>query len=97
MILGVVGNFGLPRSVTNDQLISGGSSSGSAVAVALGIVDFSLGTDTAGSGRVPGAFNGIIGVKPTLGLLSSEGFSPLRPVTILSRSSRAMDLWLTRQ
>jgi len=68
-----VGNFGLPRSVTNDQLISGGSSSGSAVAVVLGIVDFSLGTDTAGSGRVPGAFNGIIGVMPTLGLHSADG------------------------
>ena len=56
--------------------ISGGSSSGSAVAVAAGLVSFSLGTDTAGSGRVPAAFNNIVGLKPTLGLLSTRGVVP---------------------
>ena len=56
--------------------ISGGSSSGSAVAVATGLVSFSLGTDTAGSGRVPAAFNNLIGLKPTLGALSCRGVVP---------------------
>lgn len=56
--------------------ISGGSSSGSAVAVALGLASFSLGTDTAGSGRVPACFNNLVGVKPTRGLLSSSGLVP---------------------
>jgi allophanate hydrolase len=56
--------------------VSGGSSSGSALAVALGQVAFALGTDTAGSGRVPAAFNGLVGVKPTRGLLSTRGVVP---------------------
>ena len=59
--------YGAPRSVFNSDYISGGSSSGSAVAVASGTVGFSLGTDTAGSGRVPAAFNHIVGYKPTKG------------------------------
>lgn len=58
------------------QYISGGSSSGSAVAVALGLASFSLGTDTAGSGRVPAAFNHLVGLKPSRGLLSSSGIVP---------------------
>jgi len=58
------------------EYISGGSSSGSAVAVALGLASFSLGTDTAGSGRVPACFNNLVGVKPTRGLLSSSGLVP---------------------
>jgi allophanate hydrolase len=57
-------------------LISGGSSSGSAVAVAAGLVTFSLGTDTAGSGRVPAAMNGIVGLKPTRGLIPTPGVVP---------------------
>ena len=56
--------------------ISGGSSSGSAVAVAAGLVSFALGTDTAGSGRVPAAFNNIVGLKPTRGFLSAHGVVP---------------------
>ena len=56
--------------------ISGGSSSGSAVAVAAGLVSFALGTDTAGSGRVPAAFNDLVGLKPTTGLLSTRGVVP---------------------
>ncbi|MET8151034.1 allophanate hydrolase [Actinoplanes sp. NPDC049668] len=68
--------YGTPESVFGGGLISGGSSSGSAVAVAAGLVDFSLGTDTAGSGRVPAGLNGIVGVKPTRGLLSTAGVVP---------------------
>ncbi len=58
------------------DFISGGSSSGSAVALALGLVSFSLGTDTAGSGRVPACFNNLVGLKPTLGLLPATGMLP---------------------
>jgi allophanate hydrolase len=68
--------YGTPESVFGGGLISGGSSSGSAVAVAAGLVDFALGTDTAGSGRVPAALNGIVGIKPTRGLLSTLGVVP---------------------
>ena len=76
---GLVGTrtpYGACSSVYHPDYISGGSSSGSAVAVALGMVDFSLGTDTAGSGRVPAAFNNLIGLKPTRGLLSATGVVP---------------------
>jgi allophanate hydrolase len=68
--------YGAPRSVFNADYVSGGSSSGSAVAVASGLVAFSLGTDTAGSGRVPAAFNNIVGIKPTPGLVSAAGVVP---------------------
>lgn len=68
--------WGPCKNAFNKDYISGGSSSGSAVAVALGLVSFSLGTDTAGSGRVPAAFNNIIGVKPSRGLLSNTGVVP---------------------
>jgi allophanate hydrolase len=68
--------YGSPESIFGGGLISGGSSSGSAVAVAGGVVPFALGTDTAGSGRVPAALNGIIGIKPTRGLLSTRGVVP---------------------
>jgi len=61
------------RNAINPALIPGGSSSGSAVAVARGIAAFALGTDTGGSGRVPAACNGIVGVKPTIGLVSTRG------------------------
>lgn len=68
--------YGIPASVFNSAYISGGSSSGSAVVVAGGLVSFSLGTDTAGSGRVPAAFNNIVGLKPTKGLISTRGVVP---------------------
>lgn len=68
--------YGAPASALEPSHISGGSSSGSAVAVAAGLVSFSLGTDTAGSGRVPAAFNNLIGLKPTLGSLSTRGVVP---------------------
>ncbi len=76
---GLVGTrtpYGVCSSVFNPRYISGGSSSGSAVAVAQGLVSFSLGTDTAGSGRVPAMFNNLIGLKPTRGVLSTRGVVP---------------------
>lgn len=68
--------YGICKNALNPDYISGGSSSGSAVAVALNIVSFTLGTDTAGSGRIPAAFNNIVGVKPTRGLISCSGVVP---------------------
>lgn len=68
--------YGACESVYGGDLISGGSSSGSAVAVAAGLVAFALGTDTAGSGRVPAAMNGIVGLKPTRGLVGTSGVVP---------------------
>ncbi|KAF3191787.1 hypothetical protein TWF225_001005 [Orbilia oligospora] len=68
--------YGIPRSVFNKDYISGGSSSGSAVSVGARLVSFSLATDTAGSGRVPALFNGVIGFKPTRGTVSFMGVTP---------------------
>lgn len=68
--------YGAPHAVGHPSRISGGSSSGSAVAVARGDVPLALGTDTAGSGRVPAAFNGIVGFKPSKGLISTAGVLP---------------------
>ncbi len=68
--------YGACRNAFNPEYISGGSSSGSAVAVALGLASFALGTDTAGSGRVPAAFNHLIGHKPSCGALSTRGVVP---------------------
>ncbi len=68
--------YGECRNAFDPHFISGGSSSGSAVSVALGLASFSLGTDTAGSGRVPACFNNLVGVKPSIGLLSSTGLVP---------------------
>ncbi len=68
--------YGIPASTFDADYISGGSSSGSAVAVAAGLVSFALGTDTAGSGRVPAAFNNLVGLKPTKGLISTHGVVP---------------------
>jgi allophanate hydrolase len=75
-LVGVRSPYGAPESVFGGDLVSGGSSSGSAVAVAAGLVAFSLGTDTAGSGRVPAAMNGIVGLKPTRGLVGASGVVP---------------------
>jgi allophanate hydrolase len=68
--------YGAPRSVFNADYVSGGSSSGSAVAVASGLCCFALGTDTAGSGRVPAMFNNLVGIKPTPGLVPNTGVVP---------------------
>ncbi|MGQ3017626.1 allophanate hydrolase [Phenylobacterium sp.] len=76
---GLVGSrtpYGIPGCVFNRDYVSGGSSSGSAVAVGAGLVAFALGTDTAGSGRVPAAFNGLVGLKPTKGRWSTAGLVP---------------------
>lgn len=75
-LVGARSPYGAGRNAFNPDYISGGSSSGSAVSVALGMASFSLGTDTAGSGRVPAAFNNLIGHKPTCGLLSTSGVVP---------------------
>jgi allophanate hydrolase len=75
-LVGTRSPYGAVRNAHDPERISGGSSSGSAVAVALGIVDLALGTDTAGSGRVPAAFNGVVGLKPTRGLVDTTGVVP---------------------
>lgn len=75
-LVGVRSPYGVARNPFNADYIPGGSSSGSAVAVSSGLVSFALGTDTAGSGRVPAGFNNIVGLKPSIGLLSGSGMVP---------------------
>jgi allophanate hydrolase len=75
-LTGVRSPYGACRNSVDSAFISGGSSAGSAVAVAMGLASFALGTDTAGSGRVPAAFNNILGLKPSLGRLSTTGVVP---------------------
>ena len=75
-LVGTRSPYGICANAFDPAFISGGSSSGSAVAVALGLASFSLGTDTAGSGRVPAAFNNLVGYKPTLGTVSIRGVVP---------------------
>ncbi|GAA1641414.1 allophanate hydrolase [Actinoplanes couchii] len=89
-LVGTRSPHGAVRDVRDPSLVSGGSSSGSAVAVALGIADLALGTDTAGSGRVPAAFQGIVGIKPTIGVIPNDGVVPacrtLDCVTVFART-----------
>jgi allophanate hydrolase len=75
-LVGTRSPYGACQNSFNADFISGGSSSGSAVAVATGLASFALGTDTAGSGRVPAAFNNIIGLKPSVGRISTRGVVP---------------------
>src|SRR3954469_3740498 len=75
-LVGVRSPYGIPRNPVRADLIPGGSSSGSAVAVSAGLVPLALGTDTAGSGRVPAMLNNIVGLKPSLGLISTAGVVP---------------------
>jgi allophanate hydrolase len=75
-LVGVRTPYPVPRNALDPALVPGGSSSGSAVAVARGLVSVALGTDTAGSGRVPAALNGIVGFKPSLGVVSTRGVVP---------------------
>ncbi|OYX67286.1 MAG: allophanate hydrolase [Sphingomonadales bacterium 32-64-17] len=75
-LVGTRSPYGVPRNTSNLAYVSGGSSSGSAVAVAAGLVAFALGTDTAGSGRVPAAFNHLVGLKPSKGRWSTQGLVP---------------------
>ncbi|MGJ8644770.1 MAG: allophanate hydrolase [Luteolibacter sp.] len=72
-LVGVRTPYGVPKNGFDEEYLPGGSSCGSAIAVAKGLVAFSLGTDTAGSGRVPAAFNDLIGLKPSLGYISTRG------------------------
>lgn len=90
--------FGALGCVFNREYISGGSSSGSAIAVAAGIVPLGIGTDTAGSGRVPAAFNGLVGFKPTRGRWSTRGLVPAcrsldcaNAFTVTSEDARRVD------
>jgi allophanate hydrolase len=94
---GVRSPYGAPRSVFGRDYCSGGSSSGSSVAVGAGIVPFALGSDTAGSGRIPAAFNNIVGLKPTRGIISASGVVPCNRsidcVSVLAHSVEdAMDV-----
>ncbi len=75
-LVGTRSPYGAVRNAKFPDYVSGGSSSGSGASVALGVVAFSLGTDTAGSGRVPAGLNGIVGLKPTRGLISARGVVP---------------------
>src|SRR5437868_10889594 len=75
-LVGVRSPYGIPVNPIRGDLIPGGSSSGSAVAVSAGLVPLALGTDTAGSGRVPAMLNNIVGLKPSLGLISNAGLVP---------------------
>ncbi len=75
-LVGVRSPYGIPKNAVRSDLVPGGSSSGSAVAVAAGLVPLSLGTDTAGSGRVPAMLNNIVGLKPSLGMISTTGLVP---------------------
>jgi allophanate hydrolase len=99
-LVGTRSPYGVVRDARRPSFVSGGSSSGSAVAVALGIADLALGTDTAGSGRVPAAFQGLVGVKPTRGLVPIAGVVPacrtLDCVTVFARDAVAAQraLWL---
>jgi allophanate hydrolase len=92
---GLVGTrtpYRIPRNVFDRTLVPGGSSSGSACAVAAGIVPFALGTDTAGSGRVPAAFGNIVGLKPTVGSVSARGMVPAcRSIDTISVFARSVD------
>lgn len=94
-LVGVRTPYPVPRNAVAPDRVPGGSSSGSAVAVARGIVALALGTDTAGSGRVPAALNGIVGLKPSLGAVSTRGVVPacrsLDCVSVFARSVE--DAW----
>ncbi len=91
-LVGTRSPYGVPRNVFDPTLVPGGSSSGSACAVAAGIVVFALGTDTAGSGRVPAAFGNIIGLKPTVGSVSARGMVPAcRSIDTISVFARSVD------
>lgn len=95
-LVGTRSPYGAVRDARQPDRISGGSSSGSAVAVALGLVDIAIGTDTAGSGRVPAGLQGIVGIKPTLNVVSTAGMVPAcrswDTATILARDLGTAEL-----
>lgn len=91
-LVGVRTPYPVPRNAVDATLVPGGSSSGSAVAVASDLITFALGTDTAGSGRVPAALNGIVGLKPSTGAISSLGMVPAcRSLDCISVFARSVD------
>jgi allophanate hydrolase len=91
-LVGTRSPYGACGCAFDERYVAGGSSSGSALAVAFGQVSFALGTDTAGSGRVPAAFNGLVGLKPTRGVLSTRGVVPAcRSLDCVSIFARAVD------
>jgi len=94
-LVGTRSPYGAVRNAWRPERISGGSSSGSAVAVALGLVDLGIGTDTAGSGRIPAALQGIVGIKPTPGLIPTTGVVPAAPsydcVSVFARTIGAAE------
>ncbi len=91
-LVGVRSPYGIPRNVFDPLRVPGGSSSGSACAVAAGIVPFALGTDTAGSGRVPAGLGNIVGLKPTIGSISARGMVPAcRSIDTISIFARTVD------
>jgi allophanate hydrolase len=101
-LVGTRSPYGIPRNPFDPRMVPGGSSSGSAVAVAQGLVCFALGTDTAGSGRVPAGFTNTVGLKPTRGVLSAHGLVPacrsLDCVSIFARNvSDAMAVFAVTQ
>jgi len=92
-LVGTRSPYGACHSVDSPAHVSGGSSSGSGVAVGRDLVPLALGTDTAGSGRVPAAFNGVIGVKPTRGLISTHGVMPAcRSLDCVTTFTRTVEL-----
>lgn len=97
-LVGTRSPYGIPRNVYNPAYVPGGSSSGSGAAVAAGIVPLALGTDTAGSGRVPAAFGNIVGLKPTIGSVSARGMVPAcRSIDTISVFARTVDDALAAQ
>jgi allophanate hydrolase len=91
-LVGTRSPYGTPRNLFGADRIPGGSSSGSGIAVGAGIVDIALGTDTAGSGRVPAAFSNIVGLKPTVGSVSATGIVPAcRSLDTVSMFARTVD------
>jgi allophanate hydrolase len=91
-LVGVRSPYGVPRNVFDAARVPGGSSSGSACVVAAGIVPFALGTDTAGSGRVPAMFGNVVGLKPTIGSISASGMVPAcRSIDTISVFARSVD------
>jgi allophanate hydrolase len=95
-LVGVRTPYGVARNLFNEKLVPGGSSTGSAIAVAAGFAPLALGTDTAGSGRVPAAFNNIVGLKPTRGLVSTAGVVPAcRTLDCISIFSLTVDDGMT--
>jgi allophanate hydrolase len=89
-LVGTRSPYGVPQNSIDARFIPGGSSSGSAVAVGSHLVSFALGTDTAGSGRVPAGLNGCIGVKGTVGKISTRGKEG-EEGSVMSRSSEEVE------